>query len=475
MLYTGAVLLLCGYVYYALLRYDGELFLLPQQDESLVVRESTGTGVLSVLQRSAPPDALLFNNPAARKRLDSSRLYDGVTLPFSLRLESVEVLHEFPAEARLVITGKGGEREQNIRDGTTLLIDGTPWDVHGPDSWRGAIRNHQGMPMATIILPAEGAAAAKPLPLSNGVWRMLPSGTSLLFQWYDNEAGARAAFPENRESINACAWGVREGGQVHRFDAIRPGDALTLGDGSRVVLLESRDLRYTGAPADPAIRIGVQRDGVKSARWVTPEIAKTDALVQFTCPGLAEMLILIHAWREDEALVQVFQGNEARPVHRHALFEKLPADPGIPGLSVDQILRSGTEVPPQQASIQGLLLESEVRRVLLREGERRRVDDTDLLYRREAAPPEVAYTFRVISPAGSAGKTLKLRSGDQVRHGSWVFRIQPAHRDAAKSAVLVAQRIPGGWAHNTGLALFAAGTLGFVYQRFRGRQGRGED
>src|SRR5690606_17309849 len=110
-------------------------------------------------------------NPRSVGALRRDQNYDGVNLPFALRLEDVEVLEEKPARQILQIDGFGEKREETITSGTGITLENDTLEVLSVTPWEGLVRVPQGEPMAAVEFPG-----------AEGTLSFLESGRSYILQ-----------------------------------------------------------------------------------------------------------------------------------------------------------------------------------------------------------------------------------------------------------------------------------------------------
>lgn len=112
-IYLGVLFTGAGAIFYSLQSFSGTIFLLPDTGESLVFRPAEDGLKLGVSQRGVARDLLSFDNPRSVEALRADQNYDGLILPFALRLDAVEVVKENPPRQVLYIEGAGRGATRN--------------------------------------------------------------------------------------------------------------------------------------------------------------------------------------------------------------------------------------------------------------------------------------------------------------------------------------------------------------------------
>jgi len=450
-LYLGLMFLVAGTVYHYLQRFSGSVFLLPGAPESLAFRPSEGAFRPGIAQRGVAPELLLFDNPRSIQALRPDQNYDGIVLPFALRLDRVEVLKDRPPHRVIEIDGPGEKGKHTVTPGVRISVGDEYLEVDSIGLWEGLVRVSRGEPMAAVEVP--GADASLKF-LDSGRSHILQPDLAVRFTWYEREAEARAALPTRLDEVAGARWGVRDRGAIQWFENFIPGTGLVVEDGAKVTLAEwdraegSVTLQIARGPGTETVRVKANAAGPED-RYLYDDPAGTGRV------------LYLHAWREDGAI--------ARLMHHDGAVEEFEMGIGSGGgpVVLRQIMAEAVAVPG------GKIRAAQVRlgkhRVALREGLAETVGEYRLLYREEPVPPEARYHIAALDPAGAILETRTVEAGQKKQIGAWVIALSPENPFAPRGVALTVERRPGGVGQIVGLALFLLGSFGFVVARFAPR------
>ncbi len=474
--YLGAVFALGGLVYQRLAAFSGELPLALGRTEKSVVRPSRAGQVFVGMQRRAPLDVIAFDNPAiARRLLDPDLAYDAMTLPFRLRLEEADVLREYPPRDVLRVRAAEDRREIPLHDGATITFDDQAYRVT-LRRWSGLVRHPKGQPMAAFSLRRRGEPWTEHLFVDAENWLRVAPGIGLRLRWHTDEEAARAAHAASPESLFEGRWGVVDNGAVgrpattivHWSTSFVPGTGHVLRDGTEATLVE-----FKSEP--PRITVEFAADGKQQRETLDANARDPESRLRFEWPAAWQHVVAADAWREGHALVAAYELPKAQPAAAKRFTGEIKdreawrPDEFPYEIRLDQLMGAALPVPETEQPVFEALLESAGETLALRQGENMRHGDVMLAYRREPTPPEVRCTLRAVPIDGGDEKTFTIGPGERRRQGDWIFAIRP-DLAAADAVVLRAERTLGSPAKLLGMALFIVGAFGLVFARF-GRRG----
>lgn len=446
-IYLGALFLVTGMSAQYLLRFSGTIFLLPDAAENLVFCLSDGTFRPAASQRAMTPDLLLFENPRSVEALRADQNYDGAVLPFSLRLDSVEVLQERPPREVLYLEGPDLQRREEVRPGMRLMLGSESLEVISTGPWEGLVRDPRGQAMAAIEIPGDSSARAF---LEAGRVYTLRSDLAVCFLWHGSEAEARAAFVSDLAKVPGARWGVRDGKAIQWFENFIPGTGAILLDGTRVTMSSASRM-------DGTIMLSIQRSAGMETRLINANGPEGDAPFVYEDPAATGHVLYLHCWREDRAL--------ARLITRDAPVSEVALGIGTSGAPVvlRQVMQQALAVPA------GTVRAAEVRlgekTLTLREGAAETVDGYRLRYQVEPQPPEARYHVSALRPDGAEISQHSLEGGESLDVGAWTFKFSDENPFAPRGLALTAKRHPGSSGQMLGLLLFILGSFGWVLVR----------
>lgn len=454
-LYLGALFMVAGWAFYYLQHFSGSVFLLPGASESLAFSPAGEAFRPSAAQRAVAPDLLLFDNPASVKALRSDQLYDGLILPFSLRLEKVEILREYAPWDVLRIEEPRKTSRQSIKAGEQIDLGGESLEILEVGPWAGLVRDPRGEPMAVVEVPDDSASERRLVFLESGAPSIVRPDLSLCFQWHGSEAEARQAFVPSLDAIPGARWGVREDNAIQWFENLVPGSGLVLRDGTQITI--GRAERGEGR-----ITLEIQRSIGRELRTVRANAAGPEDKFIYEDPAATGRMLYLHAWRENRAVGRLLQ--QGAPVQEFEMAAD--ASSGAPVL-LKQVMAQALAVPGDTVRAARVRLGEQT--AVLREGSAETLGDFRLLYQIEPVPPDARYRITALDPQGGVMEEHSLEGDQQVRIGPWVLALSRENPFAPHGVALTAERRPGGWTQTIGLALFVLGSFGLVVARFAPR------
>ena len=454
-LYLGALFSLAGWAFYFLQYFSGSVFLLPGATESLAFSPAGNAVRFGAAQRAVAPDLLLFDNPRSVKALRDDQLYDGLILPFALRLDEVEIVREFPPWDVLRVDESQTMRRLTIRPGDRVDLGGQPLEILDVGPWAGLVRDARGEPMATVEVPGDSAADRRLVFLESGAPSIVRHDLSLCFQWHGSEAEARQAFVSSLDAIPGARWGVREDNAIQWFENLVPGSGMVLRDGTQITI--GRADRGEGR-----ITLEIQRSVGRELRTVRANAAGPEDKFIYEDPAATGRMLYLHAWRENRAFGRLLQ--QGASVEEFDMAADTPSDAPV---LLKQAMAHALAVPGDTVRAARVRLGDQT--TVLREGSAETLGDYRLLYQIEPVPPEARYRIAALDAQGTVVRAFALEGDETIRIGAWVFALSRENPFAPHGVALTAVRRPGGWTQTIGLVLFVLGSFGLVVARFSRR------
>ncbi len=454
-LYLGALFMVAGWAFHYLQYFSGSVFLLPGASESLAFSPAGKAFRPGAAQRSVAPDLLLFDNPRSVQALRSDQLYDGLILPFALRLEKVEIVREYPPWDVLRIEEPRKTSRQSIKVGEQIDLGGESLEILEVGPWAGLVRDPRGAPMAAIELPGDSPSEPRVVFLESSATTIVRPDLALCFQWHGSEAEARQAFVASLDAIPGARWGVREDNAIQWFENLVPGSGMVLRDGTQISI--GRVERSEGR-----ITLEIQRSVGRELMTVRANAAGAEDKYIYEDPAATGRILYLHAWRENRAVGRLLQ--RGAPVQEFEMTADTSS--GAP-VTLKQVMAQALAVPGDTVRAARVRLGEET--VVLREGSSETLGDFRMLYQIEAVPPDARYRISALDPQGAVQQEISLEGDEAVRIGAWVLSLSRENPFAPHGVALTAERRPGGWGQTIGLSLFVLGSFGLVIARFAPR------
>jgi hypothetical protein len=398
------------------------------------------------------PDLLLFDTPRSAQGLRSDRLYDGLILPFTLRLEAVDVVEEHAPRQVLYLEGPDGKRQEVIAPGARLSLGEASLEVESIGPWEGLVRDPRGQAMAAFELPATSATSGRLVFMESGQITILRPDLAVCFLWHGSESEARQALVPSLADVPGARWGVRDGQAIQWFENFIPGSGLVLSDGTPVTL-------KSAARGEGRITVQIQRSAGRELKEVSANAASPDGLVLYEDPAGTGQVLYLHAWREGAALGRLLRrGEGAKDIDvQCGTASEAP-------VLLKQVMGQALAVP--EGSVRAARVRLGENTVVLREGLAETVGEYRLRYQMEPVPPEARYRIAVLDPEGRVQGEHRIEGAEVFREGAWVFTLSPENPFAPRGVALTAERRPSGLEQTIGLGLFVLGSFGLVLARF---------
>jgi hypothetical protein len=464
--YLGMVFIFGGLVYERLTRFDGYIYMGENRFERVVVQPVGEGGIFFGSHRNMPIDVVPFSDPRNATRVfKDDTLYHAQLLPFTLRLNKIDLIQAFPDRHVLEVSEAGTTTTHELHVGAPLDIAGKAVEVAALRPWAGLLRNPKGAPMAAVSLRDPKSGWSREFLLSRDVWTFPGPDTFFLLRWHDSEEAARADAATLPKTLAAGRWGVRDGQRVHWSTSLLPGGGFTLDDGTEVTLI-AHD------PASPEITVEFRKGDATEVVKQRANQSKPER-VHFEAPTRAQIAWVLYAWRDAAALVQRLEGDvlESRELREGEFWE---ASDGGGAMRLDQVMAGALPVTP--ASNEGrpvteAVLHGEGVALQLREGLYINEGEVRLRYRREAVPARVRYALTAQNREGEVG-SIVLAPGDTQRIGAWLFSQDARFPRTQEGALLHARRTLGAPSQWVGMAMVIVGAFGWVILRFRPHHAR---
>lgn len=416
---SAAAAIAC-FAYRSAAAFSGALAVSSGRKESVAVIPATVVVSSKTINlfRNVPAKNIAFQDKEAAFQIFSKRAdYHAVRLPFSVKLEKIEVVSAPSPEHFLKLSGPCPEQTIGIKDGSEILVAGVPFTVKSIAKWSGLLRDPQGIAMAAVTL-SENAKPAR-MFLASGVWQNSPAGAAVQFVWHaDGAEAARAAANAGLPGIESARWGVIDRGAVNWFNSFTPGAGAFLSSGEEITLVAFDESR-------PAVAVEIKRDGDTDIFWIEANDSIEGVPVLFEYPAQAPRVYTIHAWQDGSAIVTAYErGGEV------ARKEMRPRET-LSGLRLDDVLASAVPVTEDESTLWAAVVQSQSgEETVLRQGEAKRLEGCLVEYVRRIPPRIVNYTLTV-----PGKQNVVLKPGQSLRIGPW--RLSQAQHDADPGKVAV--------------------------------------
>jgi hypothetical protein len=468
--------LYCGYlaglfcfmlwVYVSLTRFDAFLRLEEGKSERLAFAPASGQGPFAV-RLALPAELHPFDIPATARRLSANQDFSAQTLPFSLGLSRVEVLHEFPPrdviESR---TAQGGTWD--IEQGATVALPSGPsLRVLGLGEWRGLVPDRGGARSAAVEL--DSPDSEQQVLLEAGRWVFPRSDLALMLHWSE---GIEVP-PDLPASLEDTAWWtVRDGDSHIRINQLASGAGTECSDGS-LWTVERVERDDDGIAR--VLHLRVEESGKVRIERVPANETATETRARFFHPAAADQAVLLVASRDDQVDAVWHRADSKWEREDLALHAPLQLHGDIT-LRIAQIMAYGLPVleggePPRQA-----LVESEDgRRWRLREGKPERIDRALVVYRRQRETPEAVLHLTAQWQNKAERLEFSLPPEASRRLGAWRVSRAASIPGDESGWMLTVRAVPFTPERILGILLFVGGAFGLVLARFWPRSKRESD
>ena len=387
---------------------------------------------------NVPARHIPFEDPeTAWKAFLRSADYHAARLPFSVKLDKIDVISAPPPTHLLSLSGAEPAASVEIQDGGEAPIGGVPYKVASIGLWSGLMRDPQGVPMAAVTLTGDGgnAPARTTLFLASDVWQTTPGGAAVYFAWHPGDVeSARAAAAAGLPGLESERWGVVDGGAINWFHAFTPGTGARLSTGEEVTLVAFDEKR-------PAVAVEIDRAGTKDVVWVAANETIERVPVRFDYPALAPHVFMLHAWEDGRALVAAYENRQPAGQLELQRAQWFHPDPAPLNLRLDDVMSNAVPVDESESKLWAAVLKSDAgEEITLRQGEAKRLGDSLVEYKRLFPPRDVNY---ILTVAGTTTRQVTLKPGQSLRAGHWRLRQAQNQCDPHTVAVLEADYMPG--------------------------------
>ena len=465
--YLSAITFAGAYVFFQARSFEGIIVVEKNRSEHWAVQPSAKGSLFAFARPGLVPELIPFDNPrAAVKGLGNAGTFTGFPLPFSLHLKDVEVLDAPPKKDVLEVLFQGRHHFTDVTAGATVEVPEGKIVIGPVEPWAGLIRDGRGGPMASIALRTHQDPTWRPPVFLRTDEDLHPlPGVLVRLRCFPDEAAAKAAVPGEQAVAVTTRWGVREQGRIHWFEGLAPGTGVTTGDGTEYTLMG-----VVGADPGAATHIVVEKKlgQAVSEEQVEANRSRDESVILFERHDNS-VVILLYAWRDGAALAAPWIDGRRQTERILKEDETLDlVDPAGARLSLrlDQLMMKAIPVPEVQDGVKALVLDTPSGVVRLREGMSRSLKETRVIYRRQAQPPLVRYTFEAVSGKTSAAETFILEPGRAARIAGWRFTHDQENIAAASAAVLRVNRVPFTAWEIMGLLCFFFGAAGLLIVRF---------
>lgn len=456
------------WVYVSLTRFDGFIRLEPGTTEHVAYLPAGSSGTPLLSRQGLPSELLPFDIESTSRHLDSERAYLPRALPFELLLAK-----ETPEQAPLLrdeLVALSNNQAFPLRASEVIQVHGVAMRVLGITPWQGLVASPRGGRCAALSLASQENTLGETLLIEADRWLLMDEQLAIGLHWHATAEEARAAASAQvRPGLDAAWWTVKDGEGAIRSTSFLPGAGTECADGS-VWTVEG--IAELGSPARPTLQVRVQDKTGQRIESIPANDRSASSRVRFHHPGAAATLIVLHAWREEEALYAKLEGNSTVPVTGLAGSEAITIVDGR-RLWVTQVLPYALPLPERGAAVQQVVLEDDAgKRTYLREGGRAIIAENEYSYRREPVRESKPLQLEVIPPEPEARHAESVSPGEVLSVGEWRFSLlesAPVSRDP-NGVYLRVRYQPFTPGRSIGLALFLLGSYGWVLIRFLPRR-----
>ena len=381
----------------------------------------------AVIERSVPGSSIRFQDgPTAERWLDPLASYDVAGLPFLVETRAIKMLGDSRSVYHVALDGPDKtQRFAAIPGATFPLKTGKRLAVKAIRPWQGLLRDPAGKPMVSLSVRSAGNEEKRFFVRADES-AIAASEASVYFQWTGSEEEAGEAV-RRPATASEARWGIVDGEVVNWFYSFVPGTGLSLRDGASISLFDVTR-RDDGAPES----IRVQRTQGHMSEILTAGTESSSGTIRLESPPPCPVRVEVAAWREGSAIAAIYRLEQL--VHTATLHEgeAWTAQDDTVSIRLHRVLSCA--VPIGLSAIDEIVLESEGREWLVREGERIRIDDVLVQFEKLSDPPRVQYTLGLLDAAGRTLRTLEIPPDGKVSYREWIFsqdRFDAMHPDTA--------------------------------------------
>jgi len=453
------------WVYVSLTRFEGWLRLEAGASEHVVYlpSEASPSGLLS--RQALPAELLPFDLPSSNRHLPSEATYVARALPFSVALLAEQGAS--PSTWRDELLNLASGKSFSLQAGQTIDAPEGSLKVVGMGPWLGLAPSPRGTRSAALMLATAQDPIGQTLLVEAGRWALVDEKLALSLTWHASEEEAQAAAQtQTRPGLESAWWTVRDGAGIVRSSSFAPGSGMECSDGS-VWTVER--LQLDVATGEAVLHLLVEEAGKRQPVQVRANADAGESRARFHHPGAASQVVVLHAWREEQAIAaQLVPGESKAAIKSIASGGQLVLPEGR-SLWLAQLLPYAVPVDADSTSLQQVVIEDKGEtRHYLREGGKAVARGAEWSYRREETRPPRTLTLRFITPDEATAPTVSLAPGDSVRHGSWRFEqaTSPWSQRDTRGVYLRASFDAFSPDRLAGMSLFMAAAYGLVLARF---------
>ena len=422
--------------------FSGDLCIAVGQGERVVVRQAQDSPFpLAGALKNVAADQIPFDNPATATKLrDGEHRYDAFVLPFSVRVTDVQVVQRPKPRDTLNVMAPGTADVIDLREGASIEIEGTSFEVAGVRKWSGLLRDRAGVRMAALALRRPEESWTEDVFLVTDTWRRVEPNIGIWFRWFESEAAAREDLEGGPPGLESARWGAVDGPAINWFASFAPGTGATFADGTRVTLVQVDEHHRTHGGEGPAIAVRVEGGAEPRTVWVPANARDPDALVRFEYCARLETVLLLDAWGEGAALVAAYHNGTACGGRVLADGEAWRPEDLPYELRLDGVLEAAVPVMREDSPLYEAVLRNGDRELRCRQGEAVRWGDALIEYVRAAPPPVVRYGLVAVPAGEDQGVAFSLGPGDVLTYRGWQLALGTPGPDPLHMAVLRAER-----------------------------------
>lgn len=249
------------------------------------------------------------------------------------------------------------------------------------------------------------------------------------------------------------------------FVSFEPGTGIELSDGTTVTLLKFEEERKQDAGGGPAILVEIVRKGKTEQQWVAANDYDEKSLIRFDYPLKRETVFALFGWQDGQALVAVYHRGNLAETNLLTQGDVLQPKGTELTLRLDDVLSSAVSVKPEDSPFFEAVAEIAGKELRLRQGEAVRWGDYLFRFARDAAPPTVRCDVSLVGENGDTIESFTLNPGDQIDRLGWRFVEGISDARTPETGVFMVSASPARWLSHIGGVVTLVGFAGLCLSR----------
>ncbi len=344
-----------------------------------------------------------------------------------IELSQVAPCLECSLHDRLSVSDGADETFHDLVPGTAIPVSGESYRVAGVRTWQGLFATTDGAPMASVTVFKDDTVLAENLVLRPATRFDFDTGFSLEMRTCPGRETALAEFDAAVRQANRGEWGVLHDGQWVFFSGLTPGTGTTFADGT-IVSVDSY------SPEGPTL---VLRQRTPDGDELIEVNGPSNGPPVYFDPGEAPHAALMVVCEDGRAIVGGVGPAELD------VAEMWVSPDGHHAIRIEQALVSAVPVEATDSPLFEAVLESDSRRLRVRQGEAIRVGEVLLRYVRAPGNATASIAMRAYLP-GRGAIPVDLRPGERFLFAWAGERWSLAHADIDPDGNVTIRREPRG-------------------------------